>query len=112
MSTCLSVIGDGNPDNNPELDANHPADEKAVAPAGGGPKKKISDMTPAEFNKLSKEQAEAAGWRAEKWVNEDGSQASAATAWGVLWIGPNGQENMVPIDDAAERLSDGLEWQD
>jgi len=104
------VIGDRDPDNNPL--GKGEKDPEAIAPEGGGKAKRIEDMTDEEFNKLSKEQAEAAGWRAERWVDDQGNPSSAMFATHVVWIGPDGEERVVPIDDFAERTSAGLEWKD
>lgn len=104
-------IGDGDPENDPftgKLE-NKPG---AVAPTAGGKAKPVDEMTPEEFNKLSDKQALAAGWRPEKWLDAEGKQSSALLAASVLWIGPNGQEMIVPVDDFGERLSSGLEYED
>lgn len=104
-------IGDGDPENDPYT--GKPEDEPgAVAPTAGGKAKPVDQMTPAEFNKLSDKQALAAGWRPEKWLDDKGNQSSAIMASAVLWIGPNGQEMVVPIDDFGERMSSGLEYED
>lgn len=104
-------IGDGDPENDPFTGKpeNKPG---AVAPTAGGKAKPIEEMTPEEFNKLSDKQALAAGWRPEKWLNDKGEQSSALFASSVLWIGPNGQEIIVPIDTFGERMSSGLNWED
>ena len=104
-------IGDGDPENDPFTGKpeNKPG---AVAPTAGGEAKPIDEMTPEEFNKLSDKQALAAGWRPEKWLNDKGEQSSALFASSVLWIGPNGQEIIVPIDTFGERMSSGLNWED
>ena len=104
-------IGDGDPENDPFTGKpeNKPG---AVAPEAGGKAKPIDEMTPEEFNKLSDKQALAAGWRPEKWLDAEGNQSSAIMAASVLWIGPNGQEIIVPIDTFGERMSSGLNWED
>jgi hypothetical protein len=104
-------IGDGDPENDPFTGKpeNKPG---AVAPTAGGKAKPVDEMTPEEFNKLSDKQALAAGWRPEKWLDAEGKQSSALFAAAVLWIGPNGQEMIVPVDDFGERLSSGLEYED
>jgi hypothetical protein len=104
-------IGDGDPENDPFTGKpeNKPG---AVAPTAGGKAKPIDEMTPEEFNRLSDKQALAAGWRPEQWLDDKGKQSSALFAASVLWIGPNGQEMIVPVDDFGERMSSGLEYED
>lgn len=104
-------IGDGDPENDPFT--GNPEDAPgAVAPTAGGKPKPVKDMTPEEFNNMSEQQALDAGWRPEKWLDDQGRQSSALFASAVLWIGPGGEEMVVPIDDAGERTSSGLEWED
>jgi len=104
-------IGDGDPENDPFT--GKPEDKSgAVAPTAGGKAKPVEEMTLKEFNKLSDKQALAAGWRPEKWLDAEGKQSSALLGTSVLWIGPNGQEMIVPIDDFGERMSSGLEYED
>lgn len=106
------VIGDGDPDNNPDTT---PSEKKpdAVRPEAGGKKKSIADMNDKEFNNLSKEQAEAAGWEAEAWLGDDKvTEVGAVFAKYARWIGPNGEVRIVPVDDVGELMSGGLEWED
>jgi hypothetical protein len=106
------LIGDGDPNNDPDTTKSEDKPD-AVVPEAGGKKKSIADMSDKEFNNLSKEQAEAAGWEAEQWLAEDKkTPVGAIFAKYCRWVGPNGEERIVPVDDVGELMSGGLEWED
>ena len=59
----------------------------------------------------SKEQIEAQVWVQSRAINAEGGDAPGGFgAVAIVWIGPNGEEQIATLDDPAEWTSGGLEW--